>query len=56
MFGSKKYHFLLHELYFSANQGSARVPVGTYLDAATDFKREESRLRRTGEEMRGEET
>jgi hypothetical protein len=33
--GKKKHHFLLHELYFSANQGGARAPVGTYLGAAT---------------------
>jgi hypothetical protein len=33
--GQKKHHFLLHELYFSANQGSARASVGTYLGAAT---------------------
>jgi hypothetical protein len=31
----KKHHFLLHELYFSANQGGVRTPVGTYLGAAT---------------------
>jgi hypothetical protein len=33
--GKKKHHFLLHELYFSANQGGARAPAGTYLGAAT---------------------
>jgi hypothetical protein len=33
--GQKKYYFLLHEFYFSANQGGARAPVGTYLGAAT---------------------
>jgi hypothetical protein len=36
--GKKKYHFLLHELYFSANQGGARTPAGTYLGAATEYQ------------------
>jgi flagellar motor component MotA len=36
--GQKKYHFLLHELYFSANQGGARALVGTYLGAATGYR------------------
>jgi hypothetical protein len=40
--GHKKHHFLLHEFYFSANQGSARAPVGTYLDAATGWKHKHS--------------
>jgi N-formylglutamate amidohydrolase len=38
--GKKKYHFLLHELYFSANQGGARALAGTYLGAATDAHRD----------------
>jgi hypothetical protein len=33
--GQKKFYFLLHELYFSANQWGARIPADTYLHAAT---------------------